>query len=159
MTDSRQIQIAGIGSPHGDDQAGWEMVRALQQRGFPQARFHLSRTPDDLLNWLDPSQTLVVCDACRGAGEVGSVHRWQWPSAELDQMNWSGTHQISLPGVLSLVEQLGQLPEQVVVWGVEVSEMSPGEEISGVVAEGITQAVESICREWDIAEPVEVDHA
>ncbi|QDV19297.1 Hydrogenase maturation protease [Gimesia panareensis] len=159
MTDSRQVQIAGIGSPHGDDQAGWEMVRALQQRGFPQAQFHLARTPDDLLNWLDSGQTLVVCDACRGAGEVGSVHRWQWPTAELKQMSWSGTHQISLPGVLSLAEQLGQLPAQVVVWGVEVSEMSPGEVISRVVLEGIAQAVESICREWAVAESVEVDHA
>ncbi len=159
MTDSRQIQIAGLGSPHGDDQAGWEIVRALEKRGPSQAMVHLSRTPDDLLNWLDPAYPLVICDACRGAGPVGSIHRWQWPTAELDQVNWSGTHQIALPGVLLLAEELGQLPELVIIWGVEIAETVPGDVISSEVSAGVERAVESICREWDVIRTLEVDHA
>lgn len=159
MTDSRQIQIAGLGSPHGDDQAGWEIVHTLEKRGLSQVMVHLSRTPDDLLNWLDPAYPLVICDACRGAGPVGSVHRWQWPTAELDQVNWSGTHQIALPGVLSLAEELGLLPAQVIIWGVEIAETVPGDVISSEVSAGVERAVESICREWDVIRSLEVDHA
>ena len=159
MTDFRQIKIAGLGSPHGDDQAGWEIVRALETRDLSQAIVHLSRTPDDLLNWLDPAYSLVICDACRGAGPVGSVHRWQWPTAELDQVNWSGTHQIALPGVLSLAEELGKLPAWVIIWGVEISETTPGDAISSEVSAGVKRVVESICREWDALRSLEVDHA
>ncbi|QDT22206.1 hydrogenase maturation protease [Gimesia chilikensis] len=159
MTDSRQIQIAGLGSPHGDDQAGWEIVRALKTRDLSQAIVHLSRTPDDLLNWLDPASPLVICDACRGAGPVGSIHHWQWPTAELDQVNWSGTHQIALPGVLLLAEELGLLPAQVIIWGVEIAETVPGDVISSEVSAGVERAVESICREWDARRALGVDHA
>ena len=152
--------MVGIGSPHGDDQVGWEIARALEKRALAQAVVRLARTPDDLLDCVDPVRPVMIFDACRGAGAVGSVHRWEWPTAALDEMHWSGTHQISLPGVLALAGQLEQLPASVTIWGVEVAATRPGEALSNEVAEGAKHVVELICQEWgSVCQGQEAGHA
>ena len=139
--------IAGIGSPHGDDQVGWEIARQIQDKGSDLVRVRLARTPDDLLNWMEDFQQLMICDACQGAGDVGSFHHWEWPAQQLDAMHWSGTHNVSLPAVLALAAQLGRLPASVHIWGVEVKQAQPGQSMSDSVLAGAAAVVETICQE------------
>ena len=160
MKKGGQIMIAGIGSPHGDDQAGWEMARQIEQRRFHYVRVKLARTPADLLDWIEPAMDLLICDACQGAGEAGSVHQWEWPCGQLDEIHWSGTHQMSLTGVLALAAQLGRLPQHVRICGVELQSNHSGETMSEAVQAGVVAAVESLCE--DLSRSVrqgEIEHA
>ncbi len=139
--------IAGIGSPHGDDQVGWEIIRQMKGRDSDLASFCLARTPDELLDWMEEFDLLVICDACQGAGEVGSIHHWEWPSRQLDTMQWSGTHNLSLPAVLGLAEQLGKLPDSVRIWGVEVAQAQPGQAMTDPVMAGAIEVADALCKE------------
>lgn len=160
MNNGVQIMIAGIGSPHGDDQAGWEVARKIERRNYNHVCVKLARTPADLLDWIDPAMDLLICDACQGAGEVGSVHQWEWPCGQLDEIRWSGTHQMSLVGVLALASQLGRLPKQVRICGVELDSNHSGETLSQAVQAGIVAAVESICGDLIPSfRPGEIEHA
>ncbi|QDV51939.1 Hydrogenase maturation protease [Gimesia fumaroli] len=142
--------IAGIGSPHGDDCVGWEIANAIQSRISDRASIRLVRTPDALLDWIEDVQELVICDACQGAGEVGSVHQWEWPCQELESINWSGTHNLSLPAVLALAQQLERLPASVRIWGVEVQQVQPDQSMSNAVEAGAKIAADSICKALSI---------
>ncbi|WP_299465421.1 hydrogenase maturation protease [uncultured Gimesia sp.] len=144
-----QIMIAGIGSPHGDDQVGWEIVRQIQDRNSDSnlVCVRLARTPDELLDWMSDFKQLVICDACQGAGDVGSFHHWEWPCRQLETMQWSGTHNLSLPAVLSLAEQLGKLPDSVHIWGVEVAQAQPGQSMTDSVMAGAIAVAETLCKE------------
>ena len=60
--------VVGIGSPHGDDQAGWLVVERLRDL-LPKssAEFHVAQSPTDLLNWLEDHETLFLVDAIEAA--------------------------------------------------------------------------------------------
>ena len=130
--------IVGIGSPHGDDQAGWLVVDQLsktcRQRHVAMGK---ASAPVDLLDWIDGIEQLVVCDASRGLGQVGTIRRWSWPNDGLQQARWSGTHDLSLPEVLQLAQRLDRLPHQVAIWSVEAAERGslkmPSPEVTAVI--------------------------
>jgi hydrogenase maturation protease len=120
MTSSRTL-LVGIGSPHGDDQAGWQIAdRLAAGLSNDDIVIRKAASPAALLDWLEEHvERLIICDACRGLGALGESHRWSWPAEELMAASWSGTHNISLPSVLQLAERLGRLPPTVVIWSME----------------------------------------
>ena len=90
--------VAGIGSPHGDDQAGWLVAdRLTRELHRDDVAVRKATSPTELLNWLDGTERLIVCDACCGLGNAGDVRRWPWPHDELFNAAWSGTHDLPLP--------------------------------------------------------------
>jgi len=160
MRNGAQIMVAGIGSPHGDDQAGWEMAREMELRKHSHVSVKLARTPADLLDWINLGMDLLICDACQGVGEPGSIHQWEWPCGQLDEIRWSGTHQMSLTGVLALAEQLGRLPQHVRIWAIELHSNHSGETLSQKVQAGVFAAVESICEDFSPSvRQEEIEHA
>jgi len=64
-------------------------------------------------------ERLVICDACQGAGPIGSWRCWHWPSADLEPLRAQGSHDLALAAVLALAETLGQLPRDVTIWAIE----------------------------------------
>jgi hydrogenase maturation protease len=140
--------FVGIGSPHGDDQVGWHVaLRVAATIDHPQLVVRRAQVPIELLDWLEGSQQLVVCDACRAGGTPGQVRRWNWPADEMLPASWSGTHGLRLPDVLLLAERLGQLPPRVSVWGVEIRDVQPGTEMSNNIQRAVARAARRIARE------------
>lgn len=80
----RRVLVVGIGSSHGDDQAGWQVIRQLKEwlltdsnaRPAPgstsdvfehsgqQLELRQAQAPTDLLNWIDGQEILHIVDAC-----------------------------------------------------------------------------------------------
>jgi hydrogenase maturation protease len=75
------VWIVGIGSPHGDDVAGWRTIDCLQQildqqpgtpptpashanARHPAQQLRKAAVPHDLLDWLLPDARVHVIDAC-----------------------------------------------------------------------------------------------
>lgn len=145
---SPRTLIVGIGSPHGDDQAGWQVAERLVGT-FDQAEVDVRQiaSPAKLLDWLEGVERLVICDACRGLGQVGQVRRWKWPAAELQEVAWSGTHDVSLPAVLRLADRLERLPAEVAIWAVEGAPRKVMGTISVQVAAALPQLSEGITNE------------
>ena len=117
--------LVGIGSPFGEDRLGWLVVGQIERRGVASARIRCARAPADLLDWLEGVDKLVVCDACHDGGPTGSWRRFDWPTTSLDDVAFSGTHDMSLAATLALAEQLGVLPKQTTIWGLTVERNSP----------------------------------
>lgn len=53
MSSPKPVQIIGIGSPFGDDRAGWEVIRRLEQRAATRAESAADR-PGPARQWIDP---------------------------------------------------------------------------------------------------------
>lgn len=140
--------IVGIGSQHGDDQAGWLIAERLSA-GLDQPRMSVrtAASPVQLLDWLGGVDRLIVCDACRGLGRIGEVRRWVWPAKELIEASWSGTHDLSLSMTLQLAGSLGRLPRDVVIWSVEVAVERTIDGISSEITSVLPEIVDRITRE------------
>lgn len=137
MTGTKTL-VVGVGSPHGDDQAGWMVVERLGLDPGDQSDVAVRKaaTPADLLNWIDEVKQLIICDAVGGAGPSGSISRWTWPTDRLVR-DGSGTHDFCLPDVLRLADRIGKLPEQVTIYGIEIANRQPLASISPEVLRSI----------------------
>lgn len=112
--------IVGIGSPTGNDRLGWDVSQFLAGQLPSPWTIRQARVPTDLLDWLEGCERLHLVDACPVVQEVGRVHRLEWPDPRILQSRTATSHDYDVPQVLRLAERLGQLPEQVVVWAIEV---------------------------------------
>uniref|UniRef100_A0A7C2P0M4 Hydrogenase maturation protease n=1 Tax=Schlesneria paludicola TaxID=360056 RepID=A0A7C2P0M4_9PLAN len=124
--------IIGLGSPHGDDQAGWLVIARLRALGLPASQAVPARTPADLWDWCRSDRALTVCDACVDVGPPGTLKRWVWPEHCLPS-TCGGTHDLSLGVVLSLGRELGSFPANVVVWTITGASFAPNAAASEVV--------------------------
>lgn len=117
--DRPEIVVAGFGSPHGDDRTGWELVARLARRPDVTVRLLSVREGTQLLHSLRGCDRLIVVDACRGSGAPGTISRFVWPDPRIRRHHDRSTHQIGLSSALELASQLGLLPAEVVVFGIE----------------------------------------
>ena len=108
--------VIGLGSFHGDDQAGWMVIEALRKLGFPSDRLKSIRNPAELLDPLESAEELIICDACLTEDRAGVVSHFQWPSDRLIYQRGRGSHDLSLHDALLLRQELGLSPSRVDVW-------------------------------------------
>ena len=154
-TAARETLFVGIGSPHGDDQIGWCIADLLADQPSPGVVVRKASVPADLLDWLDGTVLLGVCDASRGGHPAGTVQRLDWQGGieaadsqvlrVLARPGISDTHGFGLAAVLDLAHRLGQLPARVIVWAVEGQTFEPDSELSPQV-QGALSAIAAAIR-------------
>jgi len=154
---SRRVLLVGIGSPHGDDQAGWLIAERLRDRVEIDVEVKQASTPSHLLDWLDKVDRLIVCDACldrrqkdadrqnaQKPGEEPRAFRWEWPTPEVSRLRSAGSHAFGLPEVLQLAERLGRLPASVTVFGIPGAMFDSFSGLSSGVEKHLPEIVESV---------------
>ncbi len=128
--------LVGIGSPHGDDQAGWLVASEIRRRladrpEMPVCR--LAKAPSDLLDWMDDVAHLIVCDCCESPAQLGELRLWHWPADRLVRTRSSSSHQLGLTDVLDLATNLGRHPSRVEIWSIGGGRFAPETEPSPLV--------------------------
>jgi hydrogenase maturation protease len=131
--------VAGVGSPFGDDQTGWRLIRILERRLNVSARLIRIDEAMKLLDVLDGCHKLVIVDACCGIGTLGAITRLKWPDPRIVKRHGHSTHGVGVSDALRLAEQLGRLPSEVVIYGIEVGDCEPGREICHEVLQAVAQ--------------------
>ena len=146
-----RLLFVGLGSAHGDDQAGWiaadELERQLGGRSHAVAIRALS-SPLDLIGELDHIGHLIVCDASDAPLAIGQRQRWTWPTDDLLRTRSSNSHQLGLTEVLSLAATLQRLPPVVEIWGISGGEFRPGSEPSPLVRAACQQLATQLSKEF-----------
>ncbi len=145
------IVVAGFGSPHGDDQAGWQVIALLGRRPDLPARLAKISEGTQLIDELEGCRRLIVVDACRGGPQIGAITRLDWPDPRVRQFHNHSTHGVGLCNALELAERLGRMPPNVDVFGIEIGSCRPLEEVSAEVAQAVSELDEIISAEVDEA--------
>ncbi len=128
-----RVRILGIGSPSGDDQAGWLTVDALAACGVPADRDvaleKLDRPGARLIALLENAGWVVLVDAMQSGGQPGRIKRF-------DRNGWQdcahglSSHGLGVIEALSLARALGTLPPRLDLYGIEIAAAGPGDRIS-----------------------------
>lgn len=140
-------RVVGLGSHHGDDQAGWLVIDGLAELGYPNSHLKKAVHPAELLDDLSTSESLFICDACRSNRAAGFVHHWHWPTDSLIELRTGGTHDLPLPHILQLAHQLAGNPRDVEIWGVEGVNWTPGSSPGDSVRNAAHEVAAAIWRE------------
>lgn len=127
------VCILGIGSPSGDDQAGWLTVDALATCGVHAdselAIEKLDRPGAQLISLLENAAWVILVDAMQGGDQPGRVRRFDqhaWP----DYAHGLSSHGLGVLDALSLARELGTLPPRIDLYGIEIATTGPGDPVS-----------------------------
>lgn len=140
------LHILGIGSPFGDDQLGWEVVKLLQQRPTLHCFHpdHLSMTYCDrpgmhLLELMRSAETVFLIDAIKTGAPIGTLHRFENEAIETIDDPLS-THALGVAAAMKMGAVLQLLPKKVVLYGIEIYD--PQREPS--LSKPTTEAIKSL---------------
>jgi hydrogenase maturation protease len=144
--------VAGLGSPHGDDQVGWWIVEMLGRRHDLPAQLVKVHEATQLLDHAVNCERLIVVDGCRSGSPLGSITRLNWPDERIAQQHSHSTHGVGLCDALLLAARLDRMPSHVEIFGVEISQWEPGSrpswevllvlpELENMIVEELTKGV------------------
>lgn len=150
MCPKAKTLIIGIGNEYrADDAVGLHVARELARLGPPGCLIkELSGEGSQLMNaWRDHRRVILV-DAVRSSARPGTVHRVNVLEEELsdNRINLSA-HTISLPEAVNLARALKELPEQLLVFGIEGVKFEPGIGLSDEVRQAADHLVSIILDE------------
>ncbi|KTC80305.1 hydrogenase maturation protease [Legionella cherrii] len=139
------IKVLGIGSPFGDDQAGWKVANALKHQlsKHPHlAPFLLIENHDRpgvrLIELMSGFNTVFIIDAVKSGSAIGSIHRFKNESI-LDSENRFSTHGISILQTLHLARALDELPADLLFYGIEIDAITLDETLSPQIEKAIAE--------------------
>ena len=112
--------VVGIGSPQGNDSAGWRVVENLQSRLPRSVCVVAASEPTRLLPLLGDYQRVWIVDACHSKQRSGIITRFVWPDDRIDRRWTLSGHGIGLAEVLKLAETLGTIPRETIVYTIDV---------------------------------------
>lgn len=149
----KRTLILGIGSPFGDDKAGWLVVDKLKQNpaiaklvenGCLQLEV-ADRPGINLINWLlDEYERIVLIDMVKTNLQVsGTVYNLK----ASDIIGFSGmlsSHSLGVSASLALARELGISIDNVEFWGIEGSNIKPDTDISQSVLTVIAEVSQKI---------------
>lgn len=134
-----RIRILGIGSPSGDDQAGWLVIDALSNSGLRTGDdLHiekLDRPGASLIPLLAQADWVILIDAMVSqplpnkpgesrvqAGQIRHFDGQSWP----DYRHGLSSHGLGVIESLSLARELGEFPARMDVYGIEAEQVLAG---------------------------------
>jgi hydrogenase maturation protease len=141
------VRVLAVGSPHGDDQVGWEALRQLRRQLPAGVVAAAVADPLGVLDWLDGCACLVLVDACHSGAPPGTVVRLAWPDDRLAGRANPSSHGFGVAEVLALAEALGRLPPRVVLMGVDAAACQPGAALSPPVRAALAELTRRVLEE------------
>ncbi len=139
--------VVGLGSPDaGDDAVGSLVADAVARLGLPGVEVLTHEDPTDLTLLWQGRSWVVVVDAVRSGGALGTVVILDASAGAVPGGRSAGTHDFGLASAIALSRALGTLPGSLVVVGVEGIAFAPGDPVSPAVASAVPDAVAAVRR-------------
>lgn len=138
-----QFSLAvGLGSPHGDDRVGWEVIDRLAVRTqLPAAK---ARDGVELLQMISGQVQVLVIDAAAPSGHPGRMRQFEWPVHDLDIASLVSSHGLGVVDALRMAQTLGCAPHRAIVITIEASQTGPLCFLSDEVERSIDRLVECL---------------
>jgi hydrogenase maturation protease len=147
-----RLRIWGLGSPHGDDRVGWEVVRRLGADPRLRDVARAAASPWDLLDTLESGCRVIVVDASQSGRSPGSFARLGKDEAARCTSPVRSGHAGSLAEVMRLAEVLGYSIDEWVVLAVEIESCEPGTDLGNRVRQAVEPVVgeiQRLIRQWE----------
>ncbi len=147
----KKLKIIGIGSPFGDDQLGWHVIEKLKQRSFfinNQALISLEnydRPGTHLINLLQNTDFAILVDAVKSNKAPGTIYHFV--NEEIGSYsNLFSSHAMGVAETIRLASALGELPDHIVLYGIEIDSVEMQNHLSQPVQDAVVKLVEIIER-------------
>ncbi|ARG97677.1 hydrogenase maturation protease [Legionella micdadei] len=145
-----ELLIIGLGSPFGDDRLGWDVIKMLQEQealcGYPSEQLQMTccdRPGASLLDLMSNAKTVFLIDAVKTGAKLGSLHCFNLEEIK-DLSALQSTHHFGLAQALELGKALNALPQNVILYGIEIKDLKFQFGISGLIKQAVQDLAEKI---------------
>lgn len=149
-TPAQKVICIGVGNPfRGDDGVGRVVVERLRGE-IPRWVTLLEETGDgaELLDVWNDADCVILVDAVQSGAPPGTIHRLDARTEKLPGwFSHSSTHTFGVAEAIELARTMGELPAELIVYGIEGLDFSAGTELSPEVAEIVPTAANLILQE------------
>ena len=146
----REVLLIGVGNPYRkDDRLGWEIVERIAPRPGLTKSNHSGEGTGLMELWDRHSDRMVILvDAKESGSGAGTFQYWNSVQNLPAGMKFRcSSHQFGVLEALALAKELGTLPKDISLLGVEGTDFSFGTEFSSDVERAIPEAVGFLERE------------
>ena len=144
------ILVIGIGNEYAqDDAAGLLVARKLREQVRDNIRVIESGGEGaSLMEAWKGAFSAIVIDGVRSGAEPGSIYRFDAHQKALPVQPFRGsTHAFGLYEAIELSRSLNQLPQRLIVYGVEGQNFTAETNVSGAITQAVTAVTRSIIEE------------
>ena len=131
--------VIGVGNAYrGDDAAGLAVAERVRAHAPELDVFVCEQEPIQLLDAWEGADLALLVDAVSSGAEPGTVHRLDATVEPVPAAVFRGsTHAFGVAEVVELGRALGRLPERLLVFGIEGTAFSAGDELTPAVAAAV----------------------
>jgi hydrogenase maturation protease len=144
--------IIGIGNEYRrDDGVGLGVVRRIRAAHPAFRVLEASGEGAALIEAWRGAARVILCDAVHAGTPPGTIHRldaWRQP-IPTGFFRYS-THAFSLAEAVELARALGELPPQLIIYGIEGADYAAGVGLTPAVEGAAGQVAAAILAEWDL---------
>ncbi len=134
--------VVGLGNDYrSDDGAGLAVARRVR---FGSVR-EVSE-PGNLLDLWNEDDDVVLVDAVVSGAPEGTIHRIDAGRSPLPVRAITSSHSFGLADVIELGRSLDKLPRSLLLYGIEIGNLGPGQPMSPRVHEAVDAVAEEIDR-------------
>lgn len=164
---SAVLTILGVGSPFGDDRAGWATAALLAASNLVtgSAGQIIVRTLDRpgtlLLTEFSQSSGVILIDALCSGALPGTIQRLDADDVRAARSLLS-SHGVGVAQAVDLARSLGRLPARFAIFGIEADRQHAGSDLSPAVMGALPQLVEQVVQQveaWKVTVPVAAGRA
>ena len=142
-----KIIVIGIGnSLVGDDGLGPKVVQKLQQEEWSEKILTLNggTYPLNYLKELSQAQYVIAVDTIKGGNSVGTIYNFDLADIRSNINYNTNAHNYTLPQVIDLAQEMTFLPQQVIYYGIEPSNLNLSNQLSNPVKKASIKLIEKI---------------
>ncbi|QSG12459.1 Ni,Fe-hydrogenase maturation factor [Halapricum desulfuricans] len=146
MSERSHVAVVGVGNPiMGDDGVGERVVEAFRDEDGVVAT-HAGTTAFFALEAMSGADYAVIVDAVAVEGaEPGAIHRYRYNEGSFDGSPPEVLmHDFSFSEALQAGQDPYDLPDEMLVIGVQPADTGPGTELSDAVAERVPDVIEIV---------------
>lgn len=146
------VLVIGVGNPYRrDDAVGLIVARTLREKNLDGVKvLEMSGEGAALIEaWQNAERVIVIDAVCSGAAP-GTIFRFEAHRRSIPTRFFRySTHNLGLAEAIELARSLGQLPKELIVYGIEGRDFTVGEGLSPEVAHAASQVLERILSELE----------
>jgi hydrogenase maturation protease len=150
----RPVVVLGLGNPlMGDEGIGVHLIERLAASAaeYPSVDFIDAGTGGlSILHYLDGRRKAIIIDCAFMDEPPGAIRRFTPEEVRSRKvLAHQSLHEADLMRIIAMARQLGQAPEQIVIFGIQPEQVQLGGELSRTLVEKIDEHVSLILRELE----------